>query len=309
MKQLLLLLMMFVPFFGSGSGLEANDDTVIHDPDLASETVQLNSGWDMPVIGIDLSALTPVQAEVISYQALTEGFRLLDIAGAAVNEEAVGRGIARAIEEGRLTREEIFICAEIRLEEAEDLEEAGDAAIQQSLTRLGLDYIDLMVVSQSRFDLDLAACQALQRAVEAGTVHSIGFSGFGESRNFDLIVEQSGIIPAVLRLETHPYRQNLDMKQHLTQYGTVIAAKDPFGGGDRQVLFADPAVSIPAAGYESTSEQIILHWQRQSGNIAIPAAIDEFQLEEYFDIGDFELNEAEMAGIDALDRGLMFIYY
>ena len=273
------------------------------------ETIQLNSGWEMPIYGIDLSSLSPVQAEIISYQAICEGFRLLDLAGAPGNEEAVGRGIAKAIEEGIVTREDLFISAGIWLEEAEDLTAAGDAAIQDTLTRMSLDYLDLMVLTQSRFNLNLAAYQAMERAAESGTIHSIGLAGFYDSWNFDLIVDQNSVIPAVMQLEMHPYRQNSELKEHVMSYGIVFEAKEPLGGGDKQVLFADPAVSVSATWHQKTSEQIILRWQMQNGNIAIPSAVDEFQLEEYAGIGEFELDETEMAEIDVLDRGLIFVYY
>ena len=310
MKQILLFLLMLFPLYSNGQGQSIIEPVVMNEVvEPWIETIQLNSGREMPLCGIDLSSLTPVQAEIISYQAIYEGFRLLDLAGVPGNEEAVGRGIAKAIEEGIVTREDLFISAGIWLEEAEDMTEAGDAAIQDTLTRLGLDYLDLMILSQSRYDLDLAAYQAMERAAESGTVHSLGLAGFYDSRNFDLIVDQISVIPAVLQLEMHPYRQNNELKEHVMSYGTVVEAKDPLGGGDKQVLFADPAVSVSATWHQKTSEQIILRWQFQNGNIAIPSAVDDFQLEEYAGIGDFELDDKEMAEIDALDRGLIFVYY
>lgn len=280
------------------------------DDEPVAESVMLNSGWEMPLRGIDFSSLTPVQTENTVYQALVKGFRLIDFAGSQGNEEAAGRAIRRAVEEGFVTREEIFVSAGIWIEESEDPEKAGDEAVQRVLESTGLDYLDLMVLSQSRFDLDLAAYHAMERAVEKGVIRSIGLSGFAESRNFDLVLGQISTIPAVLQLEDHPYRQNLDMKAYLEQYGTIVQAKDPLGGkDDRAVLFADPAVSVLATWYQKTSDQIILRWHLQSGSAAIPAAADEARLEEYFNITDFELDEPGMAEINALDRTLSYVYY
>jgi len=275
-----------------------------------TETILLNTGWEMPLLGIDFSSFTPVQTENGVYLALKEGFRLIDIAGARGNEEAAGRAVRRAIEEGLVTREEIFITAGIWMEESESPDEAGDAAIQQSLTLLGLEYIDLMILNQNRYDLDLAAWQAMEWALAEGTVRSIGLSGFDEIRNFDLIVSQITVPPAVLRVETHPYRQNLELRQHLQQYGTVIEAKDPLGGAvDKAVLFADPAVSVAASRYRKTSDQIILRWHLQNGIIAIPAASDEIRLDEYYQVLDFELDNEDMNRLDQLDRTMTYIYY
>ncbi len=276
----------------------------------ASVPVMLNNGWSMPVRGIDVSGLSSQQAENTVYQALSKGFRLVDTAGRKGNEEAAGRGIHRAIEESPLIREKIFVSAGIWIDESENPEEAGDAAVQKILDALGLDYLDLMIVNQYRFDLDLAAYHAIERAVEEGKVHSIGLSGFGDSRNYDLVVNKVNILPAVLQLETHPYLQNQDMKRHLSESGTVIVARNPLGGrDDRAVLFADPVISILATWYHKTSDQIILRWHLQSGNIFIPEAADEARLDEYQEILDFELSDSEMAEINALDRTLSYVFY
>ncbi|MBQ6341563.1 MAG: aldo/keto reductase [Anaerolineaceae bacterium] len=280
------------------------------DEELKPESVMLNSGWFMPLRGIDVSGLSPQQAENAVYLALLKGFRLIDTAEVKGNEEAVGRGIHKAIEEGLVSREDIFISAGIWIEGSETPEEAGDVVVQKALDALGLDYIDLMIVNQYRFDLDLAAYHAVERAVEEGKVRSIGLSGFGESRNYDLVVNQVDILPAVLQLETHPYLQNQDMKRHLSESGTVIEARNPLGGrDDRAVLFADPVISILATWYHKTSDQIILRWQLQSGNIFIPEATDEARLDEYQEILDFELSDSEMAEINALDRTLSYVFY
>ena len=306
MKRIFLLILFILIFFSAAhaddSGTEAKD------------SVLLNSGYEMPLRGIDFSSLTPVQAENAVYLALKQGFRLIDIAGSHGNEEAVGRAIQKAIEEKIVSREEIFVTAAIWLEipetEEANWEELGDAAVQQSLETLRLEYIDLMILNQSRYDADIAAYQAIERAVNKGLIRSIGLSGFSESRNFDLILCQITTTPAVLQIETHPYRQNLEMKEHLAQYGTVLEAKDPLGDkDDRAVLFADPAVSVLATWHQKTSDQIVLRWHLQSGNIAIPSAADEARLEEYFNITDFELDNRGMEEINALDRTLSYVYY
>lgn len=310
-KRFLLVFLLFVIAWNT---VQAQDENIIEieveELPIFTETILLNSGWEMPLLGIDFSSFTPIQTENGVYLALKEGFRLIDFAGSRGNEEAAGRAVRRAIEEGLVTREEIFISAGIWMDESENPDEAGDAAIQQSLTQLGLEYIDLMILNQNRYDLDLAAWKAMERALDSGAIRSIGLSGFEEIRNFDLIVSQITIPPAVLRVETHPYRQNLELKQHIQQYGTVIEAKDPLGGAvDKAVLFADPAVSVMASQYQKTSDQIILRWHLQSGIIAIPAASDELRMDEYYQVLDFELDNENMLHLDQLDRTMTYIYY
>ena len=265
------------------------------------ETAHLNSGREMPLLGVNVSAVTAIQAENTVYAALAEGFRLIDVSGSSGNEEAVGRAVRRAIDEKLVTREEIFLCAGILQDEtdaeAEPDDEKSDALVAGSLELLGVDYLDLMILRQNRYDQDLSAWKAMERAAENGKIRSLGLSGFTDIRNYDLFLNNAVTRqPDVLQIPVHPYQQRTDMRKHLAGSGVVLMTEYPLGGEkEEQVLFADPVISTNATWYSKTSEQVILRWQYQTGTIAVPTVLDEFQIDEYYHIFDFELSEKEIS--------------
>ncbi|MBQ9810569.1 MAG: aldo/keto reductase [Spirochaetales bacterium] len=148
----------------------------------------------MPVLGLEMFSLSDSQAENSTYWALRAGFRLIDTARIYGNEAAVGRGLRRAIEEGIVTREEVFITTKMWTSDFDN----GDAAIEASLRRLEVDYIDLMILHHSQPENDVAAYQAMERAVKVGKLRSIGLSNYYEPSDFDRIVRATEIRPALL---------------------------------------------------------------------------------------------------------------
>ncbi len=267
--------------------------------DLEQGTVPLNNGLEMPILGIGTYRLSDEQAENSVYWALRDGYRLIDTARIYGNETGVGRGIQRAIDEGLVTREEIFVTTKMWTSDFDN----GDQAIEASLKRLGLDYIDLMILHHSQPRNDVAAYQAMERAVESGKLRSIGLSNYYTPEDFDRLVNATTIAPALLQNETHPYHQSTEMKDHLTQYGTVMESWFPLGGrGNTQVLFDDKTISTIAAAHGKTSAQVILRWHLQAGNIAIPGSSSEAHIQENFEIFDFELTAEEMQRIYNLKK-------
>ncbi len=274
--------------------------------DLEKGTVLLNSGYEMPVLGIGCFALSDAQAENSVYWALRDGYRLIDTARIYGNEAGVGRGIRRAIDEGLVTREDIFVTTKMWTSDYDN----GDAAVQASLDRLGLDYVDLMILHHSQPSNDVQAYQAMERAMEAGKLHSIGLSNYYEPEDFDRLVDATSILPALLQNETHPYHQSTEMKEHIAQYGTVMESWFPLGGrGNTQILFNDDTIASIAAAHGKTSAQTILRWHLQAGNIAIPGSSNESHIAENFDIFDFSLSDEEMAEMTAIDRDDRFADY
>lgn len=274
--------------------------------DLESGTVLLNNGETMPILGIGTYRLSDSEAEDSVYWALRDGYRLIDTARIYGNEEGVGRGIRRAIDEGFVTREEIFVTTKMWTDDYDN----GDAAIDASLERLGLEYIDLMILHHSQPSNDVEAYQAMERAVENGKLRSIGLSNYYEPEDFDRLVNATSILPVLLQNETHPYHQSGEMKEHLAQYGTVMESWFPLGGrGNTQVLFNDETIVAIAEAHNKTSAQIILRWHLQAGNIAIPGSSNEDHIAENFDIFDFELSDEEMAQMTALNRDERFASY
>lgn len=281
------------------TGGDENQNTDAPVFDLQQGTVTLNNGIEMPILGIGTFALSDSDAEESVYWALRDGYRLIDTARIYGDEAGVGRATKRAIEEGFVTREEIFVTTKMWTTDYDN----GDAAINASLERLGLDYIDLMILHHSQPSNDIKAYQAMEKAVEDGRLRSIGLSNYYDPDDFDRVVNAVTIVPALLQNETHPYHQSTEMKEHIAQYGTVMESWFPLGGrGNTQTLFNDPVIAGIAAAHGKSSAQVILRWHLQTGNIAIPGSHNEKHIQENFEIFDFELTDEEMSQMTALDK-------
>lgn len=274
--------------------------------DFETKTVTLNSGYEMPILGIGCFSLSQEEAENSVYWALSDGYRLIDTARIYGNEEAVGRGIQRAIDDGIVTREEIFITTKMWTSDYDN----GEEAVQASLERLGLDYIDLMILHHSQPSNDVQAYKAMEKAVGEGKLRSIGLSNYYEPEDFDRLVNATTITPALLQNETHPYHQSTDIKEHIAQYGTVLESWFPLGGrGNTKKLFDDPTISAIALAHSKTSAQVILRWHLQAGNIAIPGSSNADHIQENCEIFDFELTNDEMSQLTAIDKNERFADY
>ncbi len=273
---------------------------------LEKGTVVLNNGIEMPILGIGTYRLSDAQAENSVYWALRDGYRLIDTARIYGNEAGVGRGIKRAIGEGFVTREEIFVTTKMWTADYNN----GTAAIDAALSRLGLEYIDLMILHHSQPSNDVQAYQAMEQAVSDGKLKSIGLSNYYTAEDFDRLVNATSIVPALLQNETHPYHQSTMMKEHLKQYGTVMESWFPLGGrGNTQRLFEDETISDIAKAHGKTSAQIILRWHLQAGNIAIPGSSNEAHIQENYEIFDFSLSDVEMERMTAINKNERFASY
>ncbi len=289
-----------------GSAMETADVKEESSFNLETGTVMLNSGYEMPVLGIGMFRLSQSEAENSVYWALSDGYRLIDTAKIYGNEEGVGKGIKRAIDEGLVKREEIFVTTKMWTDDYDD----GTEAIEASLRKLNLDYIDLMILHHSQPENDVDAYKAMEKAVKEGKLKSIGLSNYYEPDDFDRLVKATEITPALLQNETHPYHQSMKMKEHLKQYGTVMESWFPLGGrGNTQRLFEDETISEIAKAHGKTSAQIILRWHLQAGNIAIPGSSNEDHIQENYEIFDFELTDEEMERMTALDKDERFASY
>ena len=296
----------WVEGLGLSTQHEAVTESMVGEFDLEAKTVLLNSGYEMPVLGIGTYALSDTQAENSTYWALKAGFRLIDTARIYGNESGVGRGIQRAIDEGIVKREDIFVTTKMWTSDFDN----GAAAIDASLSRLGLDYIDLMILHHSQPSNDVQAYQSMEKAVEEGKLCSIGLSNYYEPSDFDRVVNATTIKPALLQNETHPYHQSKTMKEHIEQYGTVLESWFPLGGrGNTQTLFNDSTISAIAAAHGKSSAQVIIRWHLQAGNICIPGSSNEQHIIEDYDVWDFELSAGEMADMTALDKNQRFADY
>ncbi|MBQ9349318.1 MAG: aldo/keto reductase [Oscillibacter sp.] len=260
--------------------------------DFSTRTVTLNNGVQMPILGIGTYSLTPEEAENSVYHALLDGYKLIDTANAYMNERAVGRGIQKS----GVPREEIFVTAKLWVSEYDRAAEA----IDETLARLGLDYVDLLLLHQP-YGNYMDAYKAMEQAVAAGKVRSIGLSNFYRAR-FHEIMEAAEIPPAVLQIEMNPTYQQNDMREYVRQYGTVLEAWYPLGGrGHTQELFENEVIREIADAHSVSSAQVILRWHLQKGNIAIPGSSNPDHILENISIFDFTLSGDEMNRIAAVD--------
>lgn len=266
--------------------------------DLEKKTVLLNSGYEMPVIGLGTWTLSDDEAENSVYHALKSGMRLIDTARYYGNEVGVGRGLQKAIDEGIVTREDVFITTKIY---GGSYERAG-GIIDDALKDLSVDYIDLLLIHQPGSD-DEGVYRAMEEAVGDGRLRSIGISNYYTKEQVDEVLSFATITPAVIQNENHLYYQNTELQDYVRQYNIVIESWYPFGGrGHTSEHFGNEVITELADKYGKSSAQIILRWQLQAGFIAIPGSSDPDHIAENYEIFDFELTEKEMQRIRDLDR-------
>ena len=258
------------------------------------EYATLNNGLKMPMAGIGTFLLSPDEAEASVLAALEDGYRLIDTANAYVNEKAVGR----AMKKSGLKREEIFLETKLWPSFYED-----DNAVDKTLERLGTDYIDLLLIHQPAGNY-VAGYRQMEKAYKEGKVKSIGLSNFNQEQ-IEEILDLCEVKPAVLQTEVHPYFQEQELKQFLSQEGMVIQAWYPLGHGDKALL-EEPLFTELGKKYGKTNAQIILRWHIQDGNIVIPGSKNPAHIQDNFDLFDFSLTEEEMAKIAALDKNTRY---
>ena len=284
-----------------GGGDVTLDISVLGDADTqtyAVEDVVLNSGYSMPVIGLGTWTLSDDEARESVYQALKTGMRLIDTARYYQCEKGVGEGLQRAIDEGIVSREEVFITSKIM---PSDYDRAAQG-IEDSLADLGVSYIDLMLIHQPGSS-DEEVYRAMEEAVREGKVRSIGISNYYTPEAVDEVLSYAEILPAVIQNENHLYYQNRELQEYVKPYGIVIESWYPFGGrGHTQDHFGNETVMEIAGAHQKTPAQVILRWQVQSGYIAIPGSSNPEHIAENFNIFDFELSGEEMDRLDGLNR-------
>jgi len=252
--------------------------------------ITLNNGVKMPVAGIGTFLLSPDEAEASCLSALGCGYRLIDTANAYVNEKAVGR----AMKKSGLARQEIFLETKLWPTFYSD-----ENAVDDTLERLGTDYIDLMLLHQPA-GCYLTGYRLLEKAYKEGKVKAIGLSNFTEAQ-IEEIIDACEIKPAVLQTEVHPYAQAKELKKLLSKADMAIQAWYPLGHGDKALL-EEPVFTSLAEKYKKTNAQIILRWHVQAGNIIIPGSRNPDHIKANLDLFDFALTREEMAEIEGLDQ-------
>lgn len=254
------------------------------------ETFTLNNGVEMPVIGIGTFMMSPDQAEEAVYDALKDGYRMIDTANGYMNEKAVGRGIRKS----GVDRKDIFLVTKLWPSVYED-----DNAVDETLKRLGTDYIDLLFIHQPSGNWQ-AGYRQLEKALKEGKVRSIGISNFHDEKLNELL-QMAEVKPQVIQYENHPYYTAEDVRKVLKPYDVRFMAWYPLGHGDKS-LINEPLFAQLGKKYGKTSAQIILRWHVQFGNIVIPGSTNPDHIKANLDIFDFRLTDEEMAEVAKLNK-------
>ena len=258
-------------------------------------TVKLNNGVEMPTLGFGVFQVPDLsQAEQAVTDALETGYRLIDTAVAYQNEEAVGK----AIKDSDIPRDQIWVTSKLWLQDY--AYEEAKKAIDLSLKKLSLNYVDLYLVHQPYGKVD-EAWQAMEEAQEAGKIRSIGVSNM-TPKLWKKFVPDFDVMPAVNQVEFNPYFQQKELRQIMAKNGVALEAWAPLGQGNAE-LFHKPVITKMAKKYGKDAGQIILRFEHQEGVTVFPKSVHEARIKSNMKIFDFELNSAEMDQMRALDKG------
>ncbi|MCM1158507.1 MAG: aldo/keto reductase [Bacteroidales bacterium] len=265
-----------------------------------TRTVMLNSGYEMPLNGIGTYSLTDeVCVESVS-AALEKGVRLIDTAYMYSNEKEVGE----AVRNSGIPREEIFVITKLYPNQFSEPEQA----IEEALEKLDIEYIDLMLLHHPGTN-DVKAYKAMEQAVKAGKIRSIGLSNW-YVEELEEFLPQVTITPALVQNEIHPYYQENEVIPYIQKLGIVVQGWYPLGGrGHTAELLGDKVISDIAKAHGKSSAQVILRWNLQKGVVVIPGSSNPDHIQENTELYDFELTEEEMQQINALDRNEKHDWY
>ncbi|MDH6309231.1 2,5-diketo-D-gluconate reductase A [Dysgonomonas sp. PFB1-18] len=255
-------------------------------------TVTLNNGVKMPVLGFGTLELKDSVGINSVAKAIASGYRLIDTAPIYGNETEVGAGIKRS----GIDRKELFITTKLWVDDMGY--ESAKKALESSLQKLGVDYIDLYLIHRPRGDVK-GSWQAMEELYEAGKIKAIGVSNFDSVQLNDLL-SYAKIKPAVNQIETHPFFQQFEAQDMLKKLDIQMEAWSPFAGG-RNAIFDNPVLAAIGKKYNKTNAQVALRWIVQRGIVTIPRTDNEKHMLENISIFDFELNDADMKEIAALD--------
>jgi diketogulonate reductase-like aldo/keto reductase len=272
--------------------------------DFADRTVMLNSGYEMPIMGLGTYSLDHDTCVNSVKTLLQNGGRLIDTAYMYGNEDVVGEGIRQAMEEYGISREEIFVITKIYPSQFGDPE----AAIDMALEKLDIGYIDMMLLHHPG-NGDVEAYKTMERYVEEGKIRSLGLSNWYVEELTDFL-PQITITPALVQNEIHPYYQEQEVVPFIQEKGIVVQCWYPLGGrGHTSELLGDETIKSIAEAHGVSSAQVILRWDLQRGIVVIPGSGNPDHIKENLDLFGFELTEDEMEKISLLDRGEKHDWY
>lgn len=266
------------------------------------EYVTLNNGVKMPVLGYGVYQVSPSECERCVLDALSVGYRSVDTAQAYANEEGVGS----AVRKSGIPRGELFLTTKVWITNAG--EEKAARSIDESLRKLGTDYVDLLLIHQPFGDY-YGTYRAMEKAYKAGKARAIGVSNFYPDRFIDL-ANFCEVVPAVNQVETHVFQQQKTAREVAGKYETQIESWGPFAEG-KNGLFTNDVLVRTGKKYGKTAAQTALRFLIQSGVVVIPKSTRRERMEENLNVFDFALSDEDMRAIAALDTGksLFFSHY
>ena len=260
------------------------------------EYIVLNNGVNCPVIGIGTFMLSPAEAENSVREALKMGYSLVDTANAYVNERAVGRGM----KDSGVKRGDIFLSTKLWASEYEN-----ENAVDETLERLGADYVDLLYIHQPAGNW-LAGYRQLEKAYKEGKAKAIGISNF-EGKYIEELQTKWEVVPQFIQAEAHPYFTQQELRKTLDKYDIKLMSWYPLGHGDKS-LIEEPVFAKLGQKYGKTPAQVILRWHTQMGFAVIPGSKNIDHIKDNLDILDFILTDEEMAEIAQLDKDVRYYH-
>lgn len=257
------------------------------------ETVKLNNGVEMPILGFGVYQIQDKNECTRSVaDALEAGYRSIDTASAYQNEEAVGK----AIKQSGIARKELFITTKLWVSDTGY--ERTLKAFERSINKLQLDYLDLYLIHQPYGDV-YGSWRAMTELYKAGKIRAIGISNFPPDRVMDFIIHNE-VKPVIDQIETHPFCQQVETQAFLKENNVQIESWGPFAEG-RNNLFSNKILKQIGDKYNKSVAQVTLRWLTQRGVVAIPKSVRKERVIENFNIFDFELNKEDMSLIASLD--------
>ena len=263
----------------------------------AAPTITLRHGAAIPVLGLGTSPMRGAEAAAAVRTALQVGYRLIDTAENYRNEDAVGQGIRDA----QVPRSEIFVTTKFNAQwhSVDGVRQACAA----SLERLGLDYLDLLLVHwpNPRQDRYVEAVRGLEELRAAGVLRAIGVSNF-KPTHLRRVIEETGVLPEVNQIQLNPFATRSEARAFHAQHRIVTESYSPIGASSAE-LRGHPVIRRIAERYGKSATQVVLRWHLQLGLVAIPKSAHPERIAENLDVFDFTLTEAEVAEVSGLDRG------
>ena len=259
------------------------------------QTVKLNNGVEIPVLGFGTFQITdPVEAEQSVIAAIKAGYRHIDTAQSYMNEEAVGRGIANS----GVPREELFVTTKVWVENVSY--EGVKASFERSLKRLGLDYLDMLLIHQPYSDVH-GAWRAMEELQEQGIVRAIGVSNFAVDRAVDLATFNK-VVPQMNQIEINPFHQRIEVIAALKEEGIMPEAWAPFAEGKNDIFNNEVLVAI-GKKYNKSVAQVITRWLVEQDIVVLAKSTKPERMAENLDVFDFALTDEDKAQIATLDEG------